>query len=106
MANNDTGAFFREMLGQWEKMAGNRGGDAGPGEEGVRTGAGTAGIAAQALFRDMTEKALAAANLPVRGDLEAIEARLANIESALFRIETTLDALVAKKGKKRREARD
>lgn len=92
MASNDPTAFFRDMLGQWEKVANSFGNDAMKTEEFARglQGASAAGMTMQGVFRDVTEKALAAANLPTRTDFDALAARVAGIEAALFRIEAKL----------------
>lgn len=73
MSTNDPGAFLRAMLGEWQRASG---GDAQAG-------------GAQAL-RQVTERALAAANMPSRADLEELSARIGRVEAALFRIEALL----------------
>ena len=92
MAKNDPATFFRDMLGQWEKMANSFGNDAMRTEEFARglQGASAATVTMQGALRDVTEKALAAANLPTRSDFDALAARVAGIEAALFRIEAKL----------------
>lgn len=93
----DPAAFFREMLGQWEKMANDYGGQALRSEEFARSmqGASAATAQAQAAIHQGMEKVLAAANLPSRSDIDAIAARIALIEASLARIEATLDGTPA-----------
>ncbi len=89
---SDPAAFFRAMLGEWEKHANSFGGDMLKSGEWSRAmnGAQSAGLQAQEAFRQFTERALAAANLPSRTEFEALSARIAGIEAALFRIERLL----------------
>jgi polyhydroxyalkanoate synthesis regulator phasin len=89
---SDPGAFFRDMLGQWEKMANSFGNDAMKSEEFARgmQGATAASLQMQAAFKEQTEKALAAANLPTRTDVEALAKRIDGIEASLARIEAAL----------------
>jgi hypothetical protein len=88
----DPAAFFRDMLGQWEKTVNSFGGEAMKSEEFSRSmGAATAASATmQAGMQQMTEKALSAANLPTRSDIDAIAGRITAIEAALARIEAML----------------
>lgn len=99
----DPSAFFRDMLGQWEKTVNSLGGEAMKSEEFSRgMNAATAATAQmQAGFNQATERALAAANLPSRGDIEALTARVAAIEATLLRIEATLGAGGARASKPR-----
>ena len=108
MASNDPAAFFRDMLGQWEKMANSFGNDAMKSEEFARglQGASAANLTMQGAFRDITEKALAAANLPTRTDFDALAARVAGIEAALFRIEAKLGGAEAPASDKKKPTRD
>ena len=80
------------MLGEWEKMANSFGGDAMKSEEWARAmhGASTATTNMQATLKGVMERALAAANMPSRTELEDVSARLARIEAALFRIEASM----------------
>ncbi|MGJ3630044.1 phasin family protein [Sphingomonas sp. MMS24-JH45] len=91
---SDPGAFFRDMLGQWEKMANSFGNDAMKRKEFARgmQGATAASLQMQAAFRDTMERALSAANLPTRTDVEALAARVDAIEASLARIEAALTA--------------
>ena len=80
------------MLGEWEKMANSFGGEAMKSEEWARAmhGASAATTNMQATLKGVMERALAAANMPSRTELEDVSARLARIEASLFRIESTL----------------
>jgi BMFP domain-containing protein YqiC len=88
----DPAAFFRDMLGQWEKAVNSFGGEALKREEFARTmgAASAATMNMQAGLQQMTEKALAQANLPSRSDFDALAARIAAIEASLARIEDAL----------------
>ena len=90
--STDPSAFFRTMLGEWEKMANSMGGDALKSDEWARAmhGAQGAGLGAQAAFKQVMERALAAANMPSRTEFEQLSARIGGIEAALFRIEALL----------------
>lgn len=79
---DDPTAFFREMVGQWQKIAG---GGASP--EGART--------MQDAFREQMDRALAAANMPTRADVDALAARIAAIEASLARVEAHLGTVPA-----------
>ena len=89
---NDPTVFFRDMLSQWEAMANSVGGDAMKSEDFARGMHGATGAAmnAQSAFQAMTERALAAANLPTRGDIDALAEQIATVEKALARIEAKL----------------
>jgi len=88
MANDtpDPTAFFRELIGQFAT-----GVDGGKADDFARMFASAAG--AQGAFKAMAERALAAANVPGRHELEELAARMARIEAALFRIEARLGEL-------------
>lgn len=89
----DPSVFFRDMLGQWEKMANSFGGEAMKSEEfarGMHT-ANAATMTMQAALQQQTERALAAANIPTRTDIDALAARIASVEATLLRIEAKLD---------------
>ena len=92
MTMTDPAAFFRTMLGEWEKMANGVGGDLLKSEEWARTmqGASAATANAQAAMKTMSERALAAANMPSRTEFEDLSARIGGIEASLARIETLL----------------
>jgi hypothetical protein len=99
----DPAAFFRDMLGQWEKTVNSFGGEAMKSEEFNRTlsAASAATMNMQAGMQQMTEKALAAANLPTRSDFEAMAVRIAAIEASLVRIEAALGTAAANQAKPR-----
>ena len=88
----DPGAFFRTMLGEWEKLANSAGGDFLKTAEWSRAmnGAQSAQVEMQAAMNGMTERALAAANLPSRTEFADLSARIGRIEAALERIEAHL----------------
>lgn len=92
MNPQDPAAFFREMLGHWEKAANNFGADTMKSEEFVRgmnaLSAATANM--QANTHQVMERVLAAANLPSRNDIDDLARRIAGIETALARIEAKL----------------
>jgi hypothetical protein len=90
--SNDPSAFFRDMLGQWEKMANSFGGDALKSEEFTRSlhGANAASMTMQAALSQAMDKALASTNLPSRSDIADLSARVGRIEASLARIETML----------------
>ena len=92
MTTTDPSAFFRAMLGEWEKMANSMGGDMLKSDEWARTmhGAQGATLNAQAAFKQMMTRALAAADMPSRTEFEQLSARIGGIEAALFRIEALL----------------
>lgn len=94
MSNNpaDPAAFFRDMLGHWEKAVNSFGGDTLKSEEFVRgMHAATAASAnMQSGAHQMMERALAAANLPSRTDFDDLARRISGIETALARIEAKL----------------
>lgn len=101
MANDpiDPTAFFREVLGQFAPGTGPAGtsatGEAGRPDDLVRMFAGAAAATggAQQAFKSLMERALSAANVPGRGEIEDLGARIARIEAALFRIEARLGEL-------------
>ncbi len=94
MNTNDPAAFFRAMLGEWEKMANTVGGDALRSDEWSRAmhGAQGATLQAQAAWKEASTRALAAANMPSRTEFEQLSARIAGIEESLARIESALGA--------------
>ncbi|WP_375429177.1 hypothetical protein [uncultured Sphingomonas sp.] len=91
----DPTALFRTMIGEWEKLTNSLGGQMGTTDEVARLigGASSAGAQAQAAIHGLMERALAAANMPSRGEVEDLSARLARIEGALFRMEAKIDAI-------------
>lgn len=92
MTSTDPAAFFREMLGEWEKMANKVGGDFARSDEFARAmhGAGAATMNTQEAVSAMMARALAAANMPSRAEIEDLSGRLARIEDQLGRIEELL----------------
>lgn len=90
----DPAAFFREMLGQWEAAANKAGAEYMKSDEAVRAmhEATSATAAAQAQAHQFMDRALAAANMPSRADVEDLSARLARIEASVGRIEALLAA--------------
>lgn len=92
MTTPDPGAFFREMLGEWEKMANQLGGQMLKSDEWARAmhGAQGAALSAQGANREMMDRALAAANMPSRAEVEDLSLRLARIEASIARIEQHL----------------
>ncbi len=73
---NDPAAFFANLLGQWQSFS----------KDSESQGAG---------FRQFAERAMAAANVPGRSDIEELSARLVRVEAALFRIEAMLGKALA-----------
>jgi len=73
----DPAAFFRTLIGDWDKIS--------------RSFQGAGG--AQEAFKGVAERALSAANMPSRAELEEVSARLARVEGALFRLEGKIDSL-------------
>ena len=90
----DPAAFFREMLGQWEQMANQVGGHMMKSGEFSRVmqGANSATMTAQTAAHQMMDKALAAANMPSRSEVEDLSARVRRIEESVGRIEALLMA--------------
>ncbi len=85
----DPGAFFRTMLGEWEKLANGVGGDLLKTDawSQAMNGAQNAQVEVQAAMKGVTDRALAAANLPSRSEFADLSARIGRIEAALERIE-------------------
>jgi hypothetical protein len=96
MSKPDPGAFFREMLGQWESIANQFGSELMKTGEFARTvqGATTAGLRAKEAAREAMSRALEAANMPSREDMIDMTARLRGVEARLERIETLLARIV------------
>ena len=88
----DPAAFFRTMLGEWEKLANNVGGDmlkTDQWSQAMNAGQ-SAHVEAQAAMKTMADRTLAAANLPSRTEFADLSARIGRIEVALERIEAHL----------------
>lgn len=92
MTTPDPGAFFREMLGQWENVANQFGSELMKSGEFARTvqGATSASLKAQEVAKDAMSRALAAANMPSRDEITALGERIGSIEERLSRIESLL----------------
>jgi hypothetical protein len=92
MANSDPGAFFREMLGQWESVANQFGSELMKSGEFARTvqGATSAGLRAQEVAKEAMSRALAAANMPSREEMVMLGERMSAVEERLSRIESLL----------------
>lgn len=96
----DPAAFFRDMLGQWENAANEFGANLMKSGEFARTvqGATTISLKAQEAAHEAMSRALAAANMPSRGEVADIAARLQGVEERLARIEALLSALAGDRG--------
>lgn len=92
MTAPDPGAFFREMLGQWEGIANQFGAEMMKSGEFARTvqGATSAGLRAKEAAKEAMSRALEAANMPSREDMIDMTARMRGVEARLERIETLL----------------
>lgn len=88
----DPSAFFRTMLGEWEKLANSAGGDFLKTDvwSQAMNGAQNAGLEAQAAMKAASDRALAAANMPSRTEFADLSARIGRMEAALERIEQHL----------------
>ncbi len=89
----DPFAFFRDMVSQWEKVANDVGTQIAARPEFAQgmQGATAAGLKVQQAANEAMAKGLAAANMPSKGDVDALAARLTAIEAQLARIEATLN---------------
>ena len=85
----DPAALFRNLLGEWEKIANSAGADLFKTDEWSRAmnGANTAGMEARAALTQASDRALAAVNLVSRTEFTELSARIGRIEAALERIE-------------------
>ena len=90
----DPFAFFREALNQWEKSANDLGSKMLGSDKTVELmHKGTAAsLQVQTAMKDGMNKALSAANMPSKADVEALAVRMAAIEGSLARIESALAA--------------
>lgn len=90
----DPASLFREMLGQWEAMANEFGGNLMKSGEFTRVmhGANAANMKLKEARADMMERALDAANMPTKAEVADLSARLHRIEATVDRIETMLVA--------------
>ena len=96
----DPAAFFREMLGQWESMANEFGSNMLKSGEFTRVmhGANAAALKAREVSSDMMDRALSAANMPTKGEIADLSARLHRVEESVMRIEAMLRAALAAQG--------
>ncbi len=88
----DPFAFFREMVNQWEKTTnewGNRVMATPEAAQAMQIGTATT-LKAKQSAQEAMAKALDAANMPSKADVEAIGARLLAVEAQLARIEALL----------------
>lgn len=92
MTSTDPAAMFHDMLGEWEKMANSLGGGLAKSDEFTRFmhGATAAQMSTHEAISGMMTRALAAANMPSRAEIEDLSLRLARMEAALGRIEEKL----------------
>jgi 3-methyladenine DNA glycosylase/8-oxoguanine DNA glycosylase len=90
----DPFAFFRQMVTQWEKVANDYGTKLSATPEFAQGMAGATAVSMQVqqATNEAMARALAAANMPSRADIDAVIARLTAIEAQLARIETGLGA--------------
>jgi len=90
----DPAALFREMLGQWESMANEFGGNLMKSGEFTRVmhGANAANMKFKEARAEMMDRALDAANMPTKAEVGDLSARLHRIEATVDRIEAMLAA--------------
>jgi hypothetical protein len=88
----DPFSFFREALNQWEKAANDMGSKMlGSDQTAALMHKGTtAGLQVQTAMKDGMNKALSAANMPSKADIEALAAQIGGLDTRLARIETLL----------------
>lgn len=88
----DPMAFFRQMVSQWEKVTNEYGTKLAATPEFAQgmQGATAVGLQIQQATSEAMSKALAAANMPSRGDIDLLMGRLTAIEAQLTRIESGL----------------
>jgi len=103
MTSTDPAAMFREMLGEWEKLANSVGGGLAKSDDFARFmhGATAAQMNNQEAVNAMMTRALAAANMPSRTEIEDLSARLARMEATLGRIEEKLGGPPERAGRSR-----
>ncbi|UVO52989.1 hypothetical protein [Sphingomonas sp. SUN039] len=85
----DPMAMFRDAVNQWERLANEYGSKflARPEAAQAMHSATAAGLQVQNAVQDAMAKVLSAANMPSKGEIEALGERLTRIEAALARIE-------------------
>ena len=88
-SGSDPMAMMRSALDQWEKFANEYGAQflQRPETTKAMQSMTASYLQMQKMMQDAMGKALAAANLPSRTDIEAVSARLGAIEASLARIE-------------------
>lgn len=103
----DPFAFFRDMVGQWEKYANEHGAKALQTPEVAKQmqGVTAAGLQIQQSVHEAMSKVLATANMPSRDDFTALAARVAAMEGQLTRIEAALGAAPVREGPRPKRTR-
>ena len=93
----DPFSLFRQWVGEWEKLANTHGAEflQKPEVAQAMQQMTTARLQAQAASDEAMGKVLAAANMPSKADIEAIGARLGQIEATLARIEANQRGLAS-----------
>ena len=88
----DPMAIFRDAVTHWEKMANDFGGQFMGRPETAQAMHQATGLAlkAQQGAHEAMAKLLSAANMPSKGDIEALGARMAAMEASLARIEAAM----------------
>jgi polyhydroxyalkanoate synthesis regulator phasin len=88
----DPFTFFREAVNQWEKAANDFGSKMlGSSQTAEMMHKGTAAsMQVQNALKDGMNKALSAANMPSKADVEALGAQIGAVEARLARIEALL----------------
>lgn len=90
----DPMAMFRDAVTNWEKMANEWGGQFMGRPETAQAMHQATGLAlkAQQGAHEAMAKLLSAANMPSKGDIEALGTRIAAVEATLARIEARLNS--------------
>jgi hypothetical protein len=93
----DPFSFFRDALTQWEKSANELGSKvmASPQAVEMMHKGTSASLQVQNQMKEGMNKALSAANMPSKADIESLSAQLTSIESRLAKIESLLLGSVA-----------
>lgn len=88
----DVTQLMRDWLSQWEQATNSLGAEVLRSPEFTRTlhSAQAAMLTAQSSLQPLVERALVAANLPTRSDVEELATRLTRIEAQLARIEAAI----------------
>lgn len=84
--------MFRDVVNQWEKLANEYGSQflARPEAAQAMHSVTSAGLQVQNAVQDAMAKVLTAANMPSKGEIETLGARLTSVEASLARIEAAL----------------